>query len=58
MIEHGSPLSFIAAMAYFMPRNTPVALMPMRCSHSSSVVSSTSWPSEMPALLTSTLSLP
>src|SRR2546428_4973704 len=52
------PARRMAGMAALLPRNTPVALTSITRCHSSSGVSSTRRAALMPALLTSTLSLP
>src|SRR5437588_322604 len=52
------PARRMAGMAALLPRNTPVALTSITRCHASSVVSSTRPTALMPALLTSTLSLP
>ena len=48
----------IAASAHFVPKNTPLTLTAMMRSQSSSVVASIFARNRMPALLTSTFSLP
>jgi hypothetical protein len=48
----------IAGMAAFVPRNTPLTLTAMMRSQAASVVSSIGARKRMPALFTSTFSLP
>src|SRR5947207_13606398 len=52
------PACRMAGIAHFVPRNTPLALTAMMRSQSASLVSSIVDRNRMPALLTSTLSLP
>ena len=52
------PASRIAGIAALVPRNTPLALMSITRSHSSSLVSSTLLTTPMPALLTSMSNFP
>jgi hypothetical protein len=52
------PAARIADRAHFVPRKTPLTLTAMMRSQSASLVSSILARNRMPALLTSTLSLP